>query len=109
MMVQGPWQIDELAGHLVPHDHPRGSRETAVVDVLAAAADVRRHDPQNGAVIALSAPRADQFWKLYTLNLELARSDKHYGTIVCHGVSLPVGSNSWLMCNYRAWYGSIVG
>ena len=69
------------------HHHPLRRSETAMVDVLVAAANVGRYDLQDDAVIALLAAWADQLGIVERLNLDLARSQECYDSIACHDFS----------------------
>jgi hypothetical protein len=42
--------------------------------MLITPADIRRNDFQNDAVLARPASRANQFWKVDTLDLDLSRA-----------------------------------
>jgi hypothetical protein len=54
--------------------------------MLVAPADIRRNDFQNDAVLARPAIRANQFWKVDTLDLDLSGPQICYSAIACHGL-----------------------
>ena len=65
--------LDDLAGHLMPEYHPFRRGEPAVVDMLVATADIRRHDLEDGAVIGFLSVRRDELGIVECLKLDLHR------------------------------------
>ena len=73
--------LDDFTGHLVTHHHSGRRREAAVIDVLIAAADVRRHDLQDDAVLYLLAAGVGELRVLDRLDLELEGFDERHDAI----------------------------
>jgi hypothetical protein len=54
--------------------------------MLITPADIRRNDFQDDAVLARPAIRANQLWKVDTLDLDLSSAQICYSAIACHGL-----------------------
>src|SRR5450755_2245006 len=65
-------------------DHSHRRRRAAPDHMLITSADIRRNDFQNDAVLARPAIRANQFWKVDSLDLDLSRAQICYSAIACH-------------------------
>src|SRR6266540_4784955 len=85
--------LDHLARDLVPEDEPFRRGRPAANHVLVAAADVRRDDPDDDAVLGLAAyvRRIDsrpvlehELGKVDVLNLDLTRLDVRNSSVVGH-------------------------